>query len=222
MLILGAGLGCGGAKPEAAAGNEAPEAAQREAGQTPTKADAQGEQADAPGDAELDGALAKSRELSGALGKQLKAKLMAALSADGPATAIEVCQLEAPKIATELSADGWQVGRTAARVRNPDNAANEWQARGLAALEPGFAAVAGDPEAMAKVEWHEVVDGEGGRELHYMRAIPMGAPCLGCHGARDSLLPEVREQLDARYPEDEATGFAAGDLRGAFVVSVQL
>jgi hypothetical protein len=43
--------------------------------------------------------------------------------------------------------------------------------------------------------------------------------CLGCHGK--NIAPEVQAKLDELYPEDQATGFSEGDLRGAFVISWQ-
>ena len=44
-------------------------------------------------------------------------------------------------------------------------------------------------------------------------ALPL---CLTCHGA--ALSPDVEAALAESYPEDHATGYSAGDLRGAFVV----
>ena len=44
--------------------------------------------------------------------------------------------------------------------------------------------------------------------------------CLQCHGKVDDLAPEVRDVLAKNYPQDRATGFAAGDLRGWFWVEV--
>jgi hypothetical protein len=41
------------------------------------------------------------------------------------------------------------------------------------------------------------------------------APCLSCHGPREAIVPAVVSSLEARYPDDRATGYAAGDLRGA-------
>ena len=53
----------------------------------------------------------------------------------------------------------------------------------------------------------------------YMRAIRVGVDlCLTCHGLDDTLEPEVRHRLAELYPDDAATGFSRGDLRGAFVV----
>ena len=43
--------------------------------------------------------------------------------------------------------------------------------------------------------------------------------CLQCHG--QSIAPDVREKLSGLYPEDKATGYREGDIRGAFVVTRQ-
>ena len=36
--------------------------------------------------------------------------------------------------------------------------------------------------------------------------------CVNCHG--QNLKPEVAQQIKKLYPDDQATGFHAGDLRG--------
>lgn len=164
---------------------------------------------------------AEARALTDRFGAQLKAKLLEGIQSEGPAHAIAVCQEEAPGIAKAMSMDGWTIGRTAPRVRNPDNAPSDWQQRGLAHFQRTIAG-ANPPADIGTLEWHEVVERDGGRELHYMRAIPMGGLCSGCHGPAEELDAAVREQLAARYPEDRATGFAVGQLRGAFVVTKSL
>lgn len=172
--------------------------------------------------AEVEQPTAEARALSDGFATELKGELLAALGQEGGAAhAIEVCQTQAPAIAAGLSTDGWVVGRTAPRVRNPANAANEWQRRGLAHFANTIAAAGPDPD-LASFEWHEIVERDGGRELHYMRAIPMGGLCLACHGPVDQLNPAVLEQLAARYPNDQATGFTVGELRGAFAISKSL
>ena len=44
--------------------------------------------------------------------------------------------------------------------------------------------------------------------------------CLACHGPAEALDEEVRVALAELYPEDRATGFRSGDLRGWFWVEV--
>lgn len=150
----------------------------------------------------------------------LKKRLLAAIEDGGAASAIEVCKLEAPKIAAQVPEQaGWTIGRTAPRLRNPANAPNEWQARGLAKLEERAGEEGVD---IANLEWHEIGQGKEGMRFRYMRAIPTGGLCLSCHGDPESIDPAVKDKLAELYPKDEATGFAAGDLRGAFVVTIPL
>jgi hypothetical protein len=161
----------------------------------------------------------RSRELASQLGQELKGELVKALEQGGPVAAIGVCRDRAPAIAARLSeASGARVSRTALRVRNPANAPDEVQravlgqfAEQLAAVPPGApAAAGGPPEAVFEIK------GPGGIERRYLRAIPTEALCLTCHGP--SLAPELAAVIARDYPQDAATGFAQGELRGAFSV----
>ena len=85
----------------------------------------------------------------------------------------------------------------------------------MLAAWPAVTGCSGEPVA----EIHEVDPATG--ELRYLRPILVEPACLLCHGAEEELDPEVRRRLAERYPEDRATGFAEGDLRGAFSVRVR-
>lgn len=162
-------------------------------------------------------AMTEARALTDEYREALQEELTAAIQSGGPGAAIEVCHVEAPKIGTRVvgaEKKGWTIQRTALRLRNPANAPNEWQRRGLDALRERMAAGA----APAAAEWHEVVDGR----LRYMRAIPLGGLCTLCHGDPATIPEEVRVKLAELYPEDRAVGFAVGELRGAFVVTAPL
>jgi mono/diheme cytochrome c family protein len=50
--------------------------------------------------------------------------------------------------------------------------------------------------------------------IHFMQAIPMMEGCAACHGV--SVDPDTARAIRDLYPDDEAVGFAVGDLRGAF------
>ena len=141
--------------------------------------------------------------------KPFKQQLMGALKAglqEGPDQAIEVCQVKAPEIAAGLSVDGVEMGRTSHKLRNPANAAPDW-------VEPVLESYLADDAAVHPVE---VSAGEG--RMGYIEPIRMkAAPCLMCHG--ETLAPAIAEKIESLYPEDQATGFREGDLRGVFWVS---
>lgn len=154
-----------------------------------------------------------SRDVAQAFSKELRERLMEAMQAGGPVEAIAVCNVAAPQIAeTHSEASGWSVGRTSLKVRNPGNAPDAWERAVLQQFEARRAA----GEDPAAIEFAEVVDSDGAKVFRYMKAIPTAEPCLACHSS--NLAPEVAAKLSALYPQDTATGFAVGDLRGAFTI----
>lgn len=50
-----------------------------------------------------------------------------------------------------------------------------------------------------------------------MKAIPTGGVCIACHGAE--LDPAIAQKINELYPDDQATGYKPGDIRGAFTIS---
>ena len=148
------------------------------------------------------------------LGEKLRGELVAALKAGGPSTALGVCRTIAPAIADQASdAHGLDVGRTALRVRNAENAPNAFERRVL----EEFVSKAEAGADIATLEHAETVDEGGKAVFRYMKAIPTAAePCLACHGP--NIAPQLKAEILGLYPADEATGFEAGELRGAFTV----
>ena len=158
---------------------------------------------------------ARSRALADQLTGQLKAELQQAMQSGGPVAAIEVCHTRAPEIAAQLGQQsGARVGRTALRVRNPANAPDDLERKVLQQFADELAAakstLPGPPEAVFELRTPR------GIEHRYMRAIPMQPLCATCHGK--SIAPEVAAAIGSKYPEDAATGFETGDLRGAVTV----
>jgi len=159
--------------------------------------------------------LATARAAVKGLGETLKEQLVAAIKAGGPIAAVAVCRTIAPAISEDKSRTyGIKVGRTALKVRNRDNAPDAFERRVLEEFVRRIDSGA-DP---AGLEHAEMVT-EGGETLfRYMKAIPTAAePCLACHGP--SLKPELRAEILRLYPDDQATAFSVGDLRGAFTVT---
>lgn len=160
-----------------------------------------------PSEADLKEARALAKEFM----TSLKGELQAAIAAGGPVNAIKVCRSVAPGIAGEISSkSGWAVGRTALKVRNPRNAPSVRER----AVLMNFMARAEKGEDLTKMESAAVIEEGDRRYLHYMKAIPTGGVCLTCHGS--DLAPDLEQAIRETYPADAATGFEAGELRGAF------
>lgn len=135
---------------------------------------------------------------------KLSGRLMDALSTSGPAIAIGVCQVEAKSIATEVGKEaGVQIGRAGVRLRNTSNQPPAWAKELVAARssEPVFARLSNGHAAA-------------------LLPIKLQSQCLMCHGPKEQLIPEVKEQLAKLYPEDSATGFSECELRGWFWVEL--
>lgn len=158
----------------------------------------------------------QARSGAGALGSQLKQALQTAMADGGPVAAIDVCRIQAPEIAADVSSRRLQVGRTALKVRNPDNTPDHWETRMLEAFEQRLA----NGEDPAQIEIFAIRNEAGRRYGHWMKAIPTQGLCTACHGTE--LKPEVAEAIDMAYPQDQARGFSVGDLRGAFSVEIDL
>ena len=137
--------------------------------------------------------MVRGAELLAPFKLELKNALVGGMQ-NGPATAIEVCSDKAPEIAASLSVDGVAMGRSSHKLRNPDNAPPAW-------LELSDKPV--------------VVDLGNGRH-GYAEPIFAQPLCLTCHG--EELAPDIAVQIEALYPDDQATGFSEGDLRGVFWV----
>ena len=161
--------------------------------------------------------IAASRETVKEFMKTLKGELQAGMKEGGPVNAISVCNLSAPAIANTYSVrNGWDVGRTSLKLRNPDNAPDVWERSVLVSFDERKRA----GEDPAKMEHYEVVRKDGSSEVRYMKAIPTAQLCLACHGEQlDSI---TRTRIEKLYPRDQALGYKQGDIRGAFTITQPL
>lgn len=157
--------------------------------------------------------IAQSRAMAQALGSELKAELGKAIEQGGPVSAIGVCKTSAPEIAARLSKEsGADVGRTALRVRNPANAPDALETLLLEQFRSELASGGFQLPLQAAFE----INRGGMVERRYMQALPMDGLCVTCHGS--TLDANVAAAVAKEYPEDRATGFAPGELRGAISI----
>lgn len=77
-------------------------------------------------------------------------------------------------------------------------------------------------EGKLESEYYEVVTEQGGRYLRYLRPLLTGPMCLTCHGEKQQIPADVKAILAEKYPDDRATGYHTGDVRGAVSVKIAL
>ena len=135
-----------------------------------------------------------------ALAAELMGELTAALDAGDASAAIGVCREKAPSVAARVSeVYGVEIGRTSYRLRNQANVAPTWADAYVADLVE-------DPTYMG---------GPNG-ELGALLPIRLRAECQMCHGPAEEIDEGIQAALADHYPNDQAMGFAEGDLRGWF------
>jgi hypothetical protein len=146
---------------------------------------------------------ARAEQAMNELQQALLARLKAAMDSGGPAAAVEVCRTEARAIAGAVAEkQGIELGRTSHRVRNPANAPRPW----ARAVVEGSAGVKASTETLRTVDL--------GDRVGVLRPIGTAETCTRCHGAADEVRRNIGVILASAYPQDLATGFAPGDLRG--------
>lgn len=137
-----------------------------------------------------------------ALRQRLMGRVMEVAQEDGFPAAVDVCHDEAEPLTEQVGQEyDVEIGRVADRLRNPDNVGDDWV-------------------------WEMIEDADGephyeaDDELRAVKPIELAQPCVNCHGETDELAEGVPEAIAAHYPEDEATGYEVGDLRGWVWVQV--
>ncbi|MBL7941796.1 MAG: DUF3365 domain-containing protein [Flavobacteriales bacterium] len=138
--------------------------------------------------------------------------LLAAIKNYGTAGAVDFCSTRAIPITDSMAQhSGVLIKRVSDRNRNPMNKAN------------------GEEEAFIEACRASIESGEkpvpllvsrGDRHIGYY-PILTDDMCLQCHGTKEKEIDTATlKALHEKYPDDLATGFSKGDLRGIWVVDM--
>ena len=142
----------------------------------------------------------------------LSGQLQAAMKEGGVAQAIKHCNLAAMPLVDSLSkVHQADIRRTSFKIRNSQNAPNNDEQVVLEAFTQS-AAEGKDLVPLVKATQ------EG--NMAFYAPIKVNDMCLKCHGVDgESLDSEGYALIRELYPEDEATGYQAGDLRGIWSIT---
>lgn len=163
--------------------------------------------------------LEDARKISTEYMQSLGAVLKQQLQTDGAEGAVAVCKEVAPAMSAQYSNEHTLVKRVSFKHRNPTlGMPDRWEKQQLIAFEAS--AVAGRP--LQDLETYAITTETDGRWFRYMKAIPTQAMCLQCHGTTEHIKPSIQALLKQHYPQDLATGYKEGDIRGAMVVRQKL
>ncbi|HPX88721.1 MAG TPA: DUF3365 domain-containing protein [Methylophilaceae bacterium] len=159
--------------------------------------------------------LQESRNTAMEFRKKLMGVQKAQLESVGAENAIPVCKVVAPGLAAEYSKDGQQLKRVSLKARNKvQGTPHAWEKEVL----EGFDNAQRDGKPADNMEASTVSKDADGRWFRYMKAIPTQAQCLQCHGKPADISAGMKAKLAAEYPQDLATGYSIGEIRGAISI----
>ncbi len=139
-------------------------------------------------------------------------KISAQYEMGGFEAAAQYCSMKAYPL-TDSLANQYKVylSRVSLKNRNPANEAKGLE-KGL--LEAYADAHENDIELNTNVQFIRPGD-----SILYNKPIFIASNvCLNCHGSKDDISSEIQQLLSAQYPNDKATGYKTGDLRGMWSV----
>lgn len=154
--------------------------------------------------------LKEGKKIAQSTGKLLTTKVKTVLKTQGPFKAIVFCNLNAYPLTDSLSnLYHAEIKRVALKYRNSKNKANEQE--GIV-LNKYF-------RQAKKGETLKPIVEKNGEQVFFYAPIKMQHACLACHGTPVSEIPDtLYNHIKELYPDDLATNFKEGDLRGMWSI----
>ncbi|MDP7531013.1 MAG: DUF3365 domain-containing protein, partial [Candidatus Scalindua sp.] len=106
------------------------------------------------------------------------------------------------------NATGYQLRQVSSKYRNPKNKPDKFEENALAEFEKN--------ENLFEYKGIDKISGQ--KVLRYLIPLYIEEACLKCHSAKET----IPEFIKGNYPEDRATDYVFGDLRGAISVAVPI
>lgn len=153
----------------------------------------------------------KGLEIAGITQTTMSTQLKQAMEAGGVSNAVQYCNVAAYPIADSLSQiHNAVIRRVSDKPRNPANAMNEREQ----AVFNQFKAEWGSDQPLKPI-----VEQLANGEIAFYAPIALQTLCINCHGKLgETLKPENYAVIQQLYPDDQAIGYAEGDLRGMWSI----
>lgn len=156
-------------------------------------------------------AIAKGNQISGTLLQKLGGELKHQIQTSGAIGALNFCAQNALTLTDQVAKESnAPIKRVSLRNRNPINKAN-----------PQEAALLKDWEALTQngqpLPPHKLFNISENTIMYYKPILINNEACLKCHG---NIEGELAKEIKAVYPEDRATGYKMGDLRGMIAIEI--
>lgn len=133
---------------------------------------------------------------------ELLSNVAKAIREGGVGYAVEFCHQHALPITDSMAnLNKVYIQRLSDKNRNPDNVIQ----------------TNADIEAWERVKKEKVdfiMEEEKGKVVYYRPILLAMKTCMQCHGKVEEIKEEALQVIHEKYPEDKATGYELGDLRG--------
>lgn len=103
---------------------------------------------------------------------------------------------------------GYRLRQISSKYRNPDNKPDEFEEKALLEFQKD--------KTLSEFKGVDKIKGQ--RVLRYLIPLYIEEACLKCHSEKNTVPDFIQE----KYPDDRATDYSAGDLRGAISVTVPI
>ena len=175
------------------------------------KATSQSETTESLSEATVNEYKKKGKEIAQASFETLSGQLKTALEEGGVPKAIELCNVSAYPTIDGLSKKyNAKIRRTSLKIRNPKDNPTKKELVILQQYEKDYA---------SGKKLSPIVDELDNKNLAFYAPVIVKDACLQCHGIiGETMSAENHEIVKNIYPKDQATGYAAGDLRGIWSI----
>ena len=144
---------------------------------------------------------------------KLGKNLIKAIEEDGTVGAVEFCNIEAMKLTDSMSVKhNAIIKRVSDKTRNPKNMANAKELGHIAAFKE---------QVKDGSDIDPIVEDING-EVNFYYPITTNTMCLQCHGTPNEQITAMTfNALNKLYPEDKATGYDEGQVRGIWSINFE-
>jgi Protein of unknown function (DUF3365) len=161
----------------------------------------------------LEQAVLKGSTVSAALVQKLTHQLKEQMQISGPIGALNYCTQNALPITDQIAEESnTSIKRVSLKNRNPINTASPIEKILLNRWEKIY--LSGQPLPVYEIQLHG-----NGKYTYYKPIVINNEACLKCHGDIEADSP-LYKAIRTAYPEDQATGYRMGDLRGMIVITL--
>ena len=144
--------------------------------------------------------------------KELGMNLKAAINSKGISEAVSFCNLRAmPIIDSMEGVHNAKIKRITDKPRNQQNLANEKEKEIISSYQQSL---------NNDIELKPILNETGNLATFYMPIIT-NQMCMNCHGKKDMIDPNTKENINNLYPSDMATGYTPEQVRGIWKIEIE-